>query len=56
MVYCLRHIDFLSGSHGLAELISVGVTVVLHLWKKNILLTVGLGTLCYMFLVQAVFV
>ena len=55
VVYCLRGVDILEEGHGMAELISVGVVVMLHLWKRNILLTVGLGTLCYMFLIQTVF-
>lgn len=56
VVYCLRGISFLEGSHGLPELISVAVVAGLHIWKKNILLSIGLGTVCYMILVQMVFV
>ena len=56
VVYCLRGISILEGSHGLPELISVAVVAGLHIWKKNILLSIGLGTVCYMILVQFVFV
>lgn len=56
VVYCLRNISITTGTHGIPELISVLLVVCLHKWKKNILLSVGLGTLCYMFLVQIVFV
>lgn len=28
----------------------------LHFWKKNILLSIGMGTVCYMILIQLVFV
>lgn len=56
VVYCLRNIDITAGTHGLPELIATGVVVLVHTWKKNILLTVGLGTICYMVLIQAVFI
>ena len=55
-VYCLRNIDFAGVSHFLPSVIACLVVVGLHLWKKNILLSIGLGTVCYMVLVQAVFV
>ena len=56
VVYCLRSVDFAAASHFLPSAASCLLVVVLHLWKKNILLSIGLGTVCYMILVQAVFV
>lgn len=56
VVYCLKGMDLMGRHHGLPEILSVGLVAVLHLWKKNILLTVGSGTLCYMYLVQNIFV
>lgn len=50
--YCLRNIDFLKGSHGIPELIATGLVIVLHSWKKNILLTVAVSTVCYMLMIQ----
>ena len=55
VVYCLRNIDFAAVSHFMPSAIACLVVVALHLWKKNILLSIGLGTVCYMVLVQAVF-
>ena len=55
VVYCLRSVDLLSGSHGLPEAIAVAVIVALHLWKRNVLLSIAGGTAVYMLLVQAVF-
>mgnify|MGYP002702941112 CR=1 FL=1 len=46
-VYCLRGASF--GS------LAVAVTVALHLWKRNTLISVVGGTACYMLLVQLVF-
>ncbi len=56
VVYCLRNVNFAAARNFLPEFISCLVVVGLHLWKRNILLSIGLGTVCYMILVQAVFV
>ena len=55
VVYCLKGVSFLTGTHGIPEAISVLVVVGLHKWKHNTLLSILVGTLCYMFLVQVVF-
>lgn len=55
VVYCLREVQLFTGNHGLPQLIAVAIVVVLHLWKKNILLSIGVGTVSYMALVQMVF-
>lgn len=55
IVYCLKDIKILTGSHGLPELIAVVVVIGLHKWKHNTLLSILVGTLCYMGLVQFVF-
>lgn len=55
VVYCLRNVNVLSGSHGLPELISLAVVTTLHLWKRQMLLSIAGGTVCYMLLVQFVF-
>jgi len=56
VVYCLKGISFLEGTHALPEVISIFVIIALHLWKKNTLLSIGCGTILYMILVQFVFV
>lgn len=55
VVYCLRNVNVLTGTHGLPEAISVAVVTGLHLWKKQMLLSIAGGTVCYMLLVQMVF-
>lgn len=55
VIYCLRNVDVLGGSHGIPELISILLVVLLHLWKRQMLLSIAGGTLCYMLLVQLVF-
>ena len=55
VVYCLRNVDVLHFAYGLPELIAIAVTIGLHLWKKQMLLSIACGTVCYMLLVQFVF-
>jgi len=55
VVYCLKNVNVLTGSHGLPELIAIVLVVALHLWKRNMLLSIAGGTVCYMLLVQLVF-
>lgn len=55
VVYSLRSVDVLTGSHGLPEAIAILITVGLHLWKRQMLLSIAGGTLCYMVLVQVFF-
>ena len=56
VVYCLRSISWLSAPHGAPELIAIAAVAGLHLWKRNVLLSIAGGTVLYMVLVQAVFV
>lgn len=56
VVYCLKGVTVTVFPHGIPELISVIAVVLLHLWKRNTLLSVGCGTILYMILVQNVFI
>ena len=56
LVYCLRKINFLENPHGIPEIIASLIVVALHVWKKNTLLSIIIGTAIYMFLVQIIFV
>ena len=55
VIYCLKDVTILSGSHGIPELISIAIVVGLHLWKRQMLLSIFVGTVCYMRLGQLVF-
>ena len=55
VVYCLKDISFLRSPYGLPELIACCVVAALHVWKRNSLLSIGGGTVCYMLLIQLVF-
>lgn len=52
VVYCLKSVNFFEGNHGLPEIISVTLVVILHFWRRNVILSVGLGTICYMLLIR----
>ena len=55
VVYCLKNVTPLSFSYGIPELISIAVVVLLHLWRRQMLLSIAGGTVCYMLLIQLVF-
>ena len=55
VIYSLKNVSIFTGSHGLPELISIVLVIVLHVWKRQMLLSIAGGTVCYMLLVQLVF-
>ena len=55
VVYCLKDVTWLSGDHGLPQILAILTVVVLHRWKGNTLLSIAGGTAVYMFLLQVVF-
>lgn len=55
VIYCLKDVKIHSGNHGIPELIAVGIVTLLHIWKKNMFLSIAGGTIIYMALVQIIF-
>ena len=55
VVYCLKDADITAAPFGIPEAIGCIAVALLHVWKRNTLLSIGLGTVCYMLLVQFVF-
>ena len=55
VIYCFKDVSFLSGTHGIPELLATAVTVLLQVFVRNMLLTIAGGTIFYMYLVQYVF-
>ena len=55
VVYCFKGVSFRSFPFGIPEIIGCLVVTLLHIWKRNTLLSIGAGTVCYMLLVQFVF-
>lgn len=56
VIYCLKDVSMFAYPYAAPELIAGIVVVILHVWKRNNLLSIGVGTVLYMFLVQSVFV
>lgn len=55
VVYCLKDVNLFTGSHGIPEAIAILVVVLLHVWKRQMLLSIAGGTVCYMVLLQVFF-
>lgn len=55
VIYCLKNVSILGGTHGIPEAISIILVICLHLYKRQMLLSIACGTICYMLLVQFVF-
>lgn len=56
VIYCLKSVNLLTGNHGICEIISVGSVILLHLLKRNTLLSIFGGTIIYMLCVQILFI
>ena len=52
VVFCLKSVDFRGGVHGLPEIVSILVIVLAHWWKKNTILSILVGTICYVAIVN----
>lgn len=56
VVYCLKGINVTKPFFGLPEAAAIICIAILHSWKGNSLLSIGVGTAVYMLLVQMIFV
>lgn len=55
VIYCLKTVNFTALANFVPAFLAVAAVVLLHVWKRNNLLSIGVGTVLYMFLVQVVF-
>ena len=55
VVFCLKGVSFAAAPYGIPEFLACGAVAALHVWKRNTLLSIGVGTVVYMLLVQFVF-
>ena len=55
VIYCLKNVDLMTGNRGFPGFISIAAVLLLHLWKRQMLLSIAGGTICYMLLVQLFF-
>ena len=55
VIYCLKDVSIFAGSRGVPELLAIALVIGLHLWKRQMLLSIAGGTIFYMALVQFIF-
>lgn len=55
VVYCFKDVQWLEGSHGIPEVAGVVATVVAHLWRRQLFLSMAVGTAVYMICVRLIF-
>ena len=55
VVYCLKSTQILAYPYGIPEFLACVTVIALHVWKRNVVLSIAAGTILYMILVQAVF-
>lgn len=55
VIYCVKGVSFVNVAGFLPTLIACILVGVLYLWKRNTLLSIICGTVCYMFFVQVIF-
>jgi len=55
VVYCLKNVSPLVFPYGIPELAACAIVVLMHIWRRNTLLSILSGTVVYMFLIQVVF-
>ena len=56
VVYCVKGVSLINKPHGLPEIIAISAVAGLHIWKRNTLISIVLGTIIYMILKQIVFI
>jgi branched-subunit amino acid transport protein AzlD len=52
VIYCLKDVQWIASPYGIPELFSIGIVAGLHFWKRNAMLSIFIGTLLYMALIQ----
>ena len=54
VVYCLKSVNFFATPYGIPEFGAVALTAAVHIYKRNTLLSIALGTACYMLLIRII--
>ncbi|MFA1642058.1 branched-chain amino acid transporter permease [Chryseomicrobium aureum] len=55
VIYSVKDVEWTGGLYGLPEILGILLIVGLHIWKRNMLLSIAGGTVFYMVLVQTIF-
>jgi len=54
VVYCLKDVQWLEGMHGIPEIVGIAATAVMHIWRRQLFLSMAVGTAVYMVLIRLV--
>ena len=54
-VYSLKDVSLSVAPNGIPEAIALVILAAVHYWRRNLLLSIAVGTIVYMFLVQEIF-
>lgn len=56
VIYCVRNVDVTAGDHGIPQgilmLAAMLITAGLHIWRKNMLLSIAVGTVAYILMIN----
>ena len=55
VIYCLKNVNVMQDSHGIPEFLAIIVTCGLHIWKRQMLVSIAGGTIFYMLLLNFLF-
>ena len=56
VVYCFKGVTVFDSPYALPELVSTVTVWFIYLWRGSVLGAISIGTICYMWLVQYVFI
>ncbi|SHK74902.1 branched-chain amino acid transporter permease [Fibrobacter sp. UWEL] len=54
VVYCLKDVQWLEGMHGIPDIVGIVATAVMHIWRRQLFLSMAVGTAVYMVLIRLV--
>jgi branched-subunit amino acid transport protein AzlD len=52
VIYCLKDVSFSQTADWIPALVGVAVTAAVHVWKKQMILSISAGTIIYMVLLR----
>lgn len=54
VVYCLKDVEWMQGEHGIPEVLGILSTILIHVWRRQLFLSIATGTIVYMILIRVI--
>lgn len=54
VVYCLKDVEWMQGVHGIPEVLGILSTILIHVWRRQLFLSIATGTIVYMILIRVI--